>query len=110
MAKNFIHDGRRLVCQAPAGGVLSGAFTVIASLFGVALTTAAAGSNFTLHLGGVWTLPKATGAIAQGAPVYWDATAKVITGTAGSNLKVGVAETAAASADTVMAVRLNAVF
>ena len=110
MAKNFIHDGRRIVCPAPAGGVTSGDFVVIGSMFGVALTTAAAGVNFTLAVGGVWTLPKATGAVTIGAPVYWDATAKNVTTTVGSNQKIGVAEQAAASADTVMTVRLNTTF
>jgi len=107
MAKNFIHDGRRPVMTAPTGGVTSGDLVVIGAVFGVALTSAAAGAQFTLAVGGVWTLPKASGAVTAGAAVYWDATAKNITATAGSNLKVGVAEQAALTADTAMPIRLN---
>jgi len=107
MAKNFIHDGRRLVMTAPAGGVTSGGFAMIGAVFGIALTSAAAGAQFTLAVGGVWTLPKGSGAITAGAAVYWDAAAKAVTTTVGSNQKIGVAEQAALTADTALPIRLN---
>lgn len=107
MAKNHRHQGKRIVCTAPAGGTVSGRLYIVGTMFGVALTSAAAGQPYTIGLGEVWDLPKATGAIAQGATVYWDTTNLNITTTATNNTKVGVAEFAALSADTVLPVRLN---
>lgn len=62
----------------------------------------AAGDIAIVHLKGIWKLPKVAGnAWTQGAPVYWDATARAITGTASTNVLAGYAEVAALTADTV---------
>jgi predicted RecA/RadA family phage recombinase len=107
MAKNYIGQGRRFICTAPSGGVVSGRLYVIGAMFGIALTTAAQGATFQLAIGEAWTLPKASGAITQGAVVYWDSTAGNVTTTVGSNTKIGVAESAAASGDATVQVKLN---
>ncbi|MDQ1079699.1 DUF2190 family protein [Pseudoroseomonas cervicalis] len=107
MATNHRHEGKRIVCTAPAGGVVSGRFYIIGAMFGVALTTAAAGATFVLGLGEVWDLPKATGALTQGAAVYWDGTAGNVTTTSSGNTKIGIVETAALSGDATVAVKLN---
>lgn len=111
MAKNFVHDGRRIPCAAPAGGVVSGRVYAIGQIFGVALTTAAAGETFVLAVGGVWRFARATGtANPAGTVMYWDSTNNRVTATATNNLKIGVVEIDAASGDTDMTVRLNTSF
>jgi predicted RecA/RadA family phage recombinase len=55
-------------------------------------------------------LPKASGAIDQGAAVYWDDSAKVVTTTATDNTRIGAATEDAASAAATVRVRLNGVF
>jgi predicted RecA/RadA family phage recombinase len=52
-------------------------------------------------------MPKATGAINQGALVYWDATAGNVTTTSSGNKRAGKAAAAAASADASVQVLIN---
>lgn len=111
MAKNFIQPGDVLALTAPAGGVVSGGGYVIGALFVVALVSAAAGEAFQGKTCGVFELPKAAAdAIAQGAAVYFDNTAKTVTDTSATGLfKIGVATAAAAGADASVSVRLDGV-
>lgn len=53
----------------------------LAARIGVALEPIAKGDTGTVTLTGVFSMPAATGAIAVGAEVYWDAKAGNITGT-----------------------------
>lgn len=110
MATNYRTDGRRVTCTAPSGGTVSGRLYIVGIMFGIALTAAPAGATYALAIGGVWELPKATGALAQGVVVYWDAANSQVTATASGNTKIGVAETAAASGDSAVTVRLNSSF
>ena len=61
-----------------------------------------------LHISGTFEFPKATGAIAAGADVYFDKTAGNITSTAASNTKAGFTVAAADEADTKVLVKINA--
>lgn len=104
--KNFVrHDGR-LPFTAPAGGVVSGTAYLIGALLVVALFSAAAGAQFTGQVEGVVTLPKASGAVTEGALLYWDNTAKNVTTTPTSNTKIGYALAAQASGDATVQVFL----
>jgi predicted RecA/RadA family phage recombinase len=104
--KNFVRYGGRIPLVAPAGGVVSGLGYLIGALFCVAEASAAAGETFTGQIDDVVTLPKATGALAQGALVYWDNTAKNVTATSAGNTKIGYAAAAQISADTTVQVLL----
>lgn len=90
--RNFKQPGAALDCVAPAGGVVSGVALLIASILIVPAVTAAAGQPYTGYIEGVYELPCATGtAWAQFDVLYWDAAAKRLTTTVGSNTKVGFA-------------------
>lgn len=105
--KNFRHEGRMIPCTAPAGGVVSGAGTKIGDLFGVAATTAPEGEGFELAVDGVYSLPKAAGAIGQGAKVYWSTGGANVTTTASGNTLIGHAAAAALDGSPAVDVRLS---
>lgn len=108
--KNYVQKGDTIALTAPYA-VTSGAGLLVGSIFGVAETAAALGATVEAALVGVFDLAKATGAAwTQGQKIYWDDTAKVCTGTVGTNKLVGVAVLAAASGDAVGRVRLTAAF
>lgn len=108
--KNFVQPGDLMTVAAPAA-VLSGAGVLVGSLFGVAAHDAESGADVTIATTGVFTLPKATGAAwTVGQRLYWDDTAKNVTGTASTNKLIGVAAAAAASGDAIGTVRLTAAF
>jgi predicted RecA/RadA family phage recombinase len=104
--QNFIQVGDQLEVVAPAN-LTSGQGVLIGALFGVATTAALSGAPVVLRMVGVVTQPKATGAIAAGAKVYWDATNSRVTTTATSNTMIGHAARAALSADALAYVRLQ---
>lgn len=81
--------------------------TIVAldAMVGVAGTDIAVGATGSLHVSGVYEMPKSSSsAIAQGAPVYWDGTG--ITGTASTNTPAGYAAAAAGASDTTILVKL----
>lgn len=105
---NYVQPGETLDLTAPTGGVISGQAALFGALFGVASTTAAEGQKLAVKVEGVFALPKATGAgLTEGQKVYWDDTAKNITGTASGNTLIGHAVEAAASGATEAVVRLS---
>jgi predicted RecA/RadA family phage recombinase len=104
--KNYVQRGETVTLIAPAA-VLSGAGVLVGSIFGVAEYTAGSGDEVEVNLVGVFELPKATGAISQGAKVYWDNTAKNVTTTASGNSLIGAAVSAALSGAATVRVRLN---
>ena len=104
--KNYIQEGEVVTLTAPYD-VASGGGALVGSLFGVAMTTVANGAEGEFATEGVFVLPKASGALSQGAKVYWDNTNKVVTGTATGNTLIGCAIRAAASGDATVQVRLN---
>ena len=105
--KNYVRDGDRIPLVAPSGGVVAGTGYLIGALFAVAVASAAEGLEFTGQIEGVVTLPKASGAITQGAALYWDNTAKNVTTTSSGNTKIGHAAAAQALGDTTVKVRLQ---
>lgn len=104
--KTYVQVGDVLDLVAPSGGVIGGVLYVIGKIAAVAAATVAEGETFAGVVEGVVSLPKATGAITQGATVYWDATAGNVTTTATSNTKIGYATAAQASGDTTVNVKL----
>lgn len=107
--KNFVQAGNVLSVTTPVGGLVSGAGCLVGALFGVASLTTAQGETNELALTGVFTLPKTSGAVAQGARLYWDAGAARLTTTAEGNSLVGTAMQAAAAGTGTVAIRLNGV-
>lgn len=89
----------------PGSAVEAGDVVVQASLIGVATEDIAASALGSLAVTGNFTFPKSTGsstAIAAGTNLYWNAGSEVVTSTAGSNKRLGVAAAAATdSASTV---------
>lgn len=107
--KNFVQPGDVVTLPAPAGGIQSGQPFAFGGLFGVAAYSAVAGYDVETQLVGVFDLPKGGGAISVGAKVYWDATNKVVTGTATNNALIGVCTAAAGAPAVTVRVRLNGV-
>ena len=108
MAKNYVQPGKVLDLAAPYQRN-AGEGALIGNLFGVALNTVANGAVGQFATEGVWTLAKATGAAwTVGQLLYWDNSAKNVTGTSTSNFRIGAATVAAASGDTTGTLRLNA--
>ncbi|ABB56767.1 DUF2190 family protein [Synechococcus elongatus] len=106
--KNYTQPGHTIPLIAPYD-VASGGGALIGTLFGVAATAVTSGQEGEFVTVGVYELPKATGVINQGAKVYWDNTAKVVTTTASGNSLIGAAIKAAGSSDAIAVVRLNGV-
>jgi len=106
MAKNFIHEGKILNYTAGAN-IASGQFVLIGTIGGVAIAAIANGATGAVQIQGVFSVPKASGAVTQGAKLYWDATNSVLTTTASGNTIVGVAAAAAQSGDATAQILLN---
>lgn len=107
--KNFLGHSNDQMLTAPVA-VASGGGALIGAIFGVAKVNIAQGQRGPFCLTGKFEFPKDANAIAEGARVYWDNTAKVMTATANGNTLVGVATLAALAATTTVHVRLNALF
>ncbi|MGH6866085.1 MAG: DUF2190 family protein [Methyloceanibacter sp.] len=95
--KSFLQPGDVVPLIAPEGGVLSGQPILVGSIFGVAAYDAAEGDEVEAQVVGVFELPKASGAITQGALIYFDADPGVLTATATDNVLIGAATEAAAT-------------
>src|SRR3974390_2875721 len=103
--KNFVQEGDVLTVTA-AAAVSGGDVVIIGDLAGIACTDAAIDESVEVNMEGVYTLPKAAGAVTQGAKLYWDSENKVVTTTAGSNAALGHAAYAADAAGPTVQVRL----
>jgi predicted RecA/RadA family phage recombinase len=106
MATNFVQEGNALNYTSGAD-IDSGDFVLIGAIGGVATTDIANGKTGSVRIKGVFNVPKASGAVTQGAKLYWDSTNKVLTTTASGNTIVGVAAAAAASGDAAVQILLN---
>ena len=103
---NYIQKGDLLDVVAPTGGVVSGQLIAVGALVGVAQTTATAGNVFAFLVTGVVSVPKATGAIAQGDKLYFDPIAFNITETSTGNILAGHAAAAALAGDAFVSLLL----
>lgn len=107
MAKTFLQPGEYLTVTAPAGGVSSGDPVLIGSLFGIALTDAAAGASVELATTGVWSVPKVSAqAWSAGAAIYFDDSAGKATTVSTDNTFIGIATAAAANPTSTGTVKL----
>lgn len=108
MSKGFVQDGDVLTLTAPYA-VQSGGGALVGAIFGVALAAVANGARGEFMVNGVHDIPKATGAVSEGAKIYWDNTNKVVTATASGNTLIGAAVQAQVSGDATARVRLGIV-
>lgn len=116
MSKNFKQHGEVMPLVVSGAALASGQVVVTGSLVGVSIGAYEIGDTAQVALEGVFDIPKATGAIAHGAPVYFDADGDPIGGTAGTgaatataaaNRLVGYAFEAATSGDATVAVLIG---
>jgi predicted RecA/RadA family phage recombinase len=118
MATNFVCNGETLTYANAGAAIASGAPLLVGVRLGVALGDIAATSGTgEVAVSGVFAVRKVTGAITQGALLYWDADANPVEGTAGSgaltttatdNTLAGFAYAAAASGAATVQIKLNA--
>lgn len=95
--KNFIQTGEIIEVTAPYD-VASGGGVLVGSIFGFAVTSAVSGAKVNIKRKGVFEHAKTSAqAWTQGASLYWDNTAKVLTTTASGNTLVGAAALPAAN-------------
>jgi predicted RecA/RadA family phage recombinase len=66
MATNYVQEGKTLNYTAGAD-ITSGQFVLIGTIGGVAKTDIVSGKTGAVHVCGVFSLPKASGAVTQGA-------------------------------------------
>ncbi|PIQ84655.1 MAG: hypothetical protein COV75_01060 [Candidatus Omnitrophica bacterium CG11_big_fil_rev_8_21_14_0_20_63_9] len=107
MATNYVQEGKALNYTPSGADVASGDLVIIGTIAGVAKTDIADGETGAVHICGVFSLPKASGAVTQGAKLYWSSTNSNVTTTASGNTLIGVAAAAAASGDASIPVLLN---
>jgi len=107
MATNYVQEGKALDYTPSGADVASGDFVLIGTIGGVAKTAIADGKTGAVHICGVFSVAKASGAVTQGARLYWNSTNSNLTTTASGNTIVGVAAEAAASGDATVKLLLN---
>lgn len=110
MAKNYVQEGCIIPWTNSTGSaVASGAPVAVGLLgMGIALVDIANGAIGSVQVEGVFQLPKAAGAIAQGSPVYWDpVNGYCVNAAAVGCWFLGFAAEAAGSSDTTVNVALE---
>ncbi len=111
MAKNHVRDGDTITWINNTAAVVNSGDPVLvgSTMLAVALESIEIGASGELATEEVWTLPKdATVSVAQGAALYWNAINKNLTTVSTSNTYAGYAWAAAATADTTVQIKLNA--
>jgi predicted RecA/RadA family phage recombinase len=109
MIAKYVQRGHE-IDFTPDTDVAAGDVVIIGDLAGIAKLDIKAGTLGALALVGVFDIPKATGegtAIAAGTIVFWDATDKVVTATAGENKYLGKTVIASTDADAHARVVIN---
>jgi predicted RecA/RadA family phage recombinase len=109
MATNYIQDGKILNYTPSGSSVVAGAVVVMGNIAGIALTDIADGATGAVQIKGIFSLPKAAGAITLGTKLYWDSGNSNLTTIASGNTVIGVAASAQTSADTNVNLLLNVV-
>jgi predicted RecA/RadA family phage recombinase len=106
MMKNFIQEGKTIEVTASGSAIASGDLVVVGDMVGVSAVDIADGETGTVWLMGVYEAPKASPlVINQGDTLYFDGTE--LTKTATGNSFAGYAHADAASADSVVLVKLS---
>jgi len=100
-------QGDCLIDHTPSSAVAAGGVVVLNDLVTVAPRPIAANALGAVAIEGVFSMPKASGAIGQGALVYWDSTNSNITTTSSGNKRAGKAAAAALSGDATVQVIIN---
>jgi predicted RecA/RadA family phage recombinase len=103
---DYYADGD-LVDYTPSSAVSAGDVVMLNDLITVAVRPIPANKLGAVAVEGVFKIAKASGAIGQGAIVYWDAGASNITTTSSGNKRAGKAAEAAASGDATVKVLIN---
>jgi predicted RecA/RadA family phage recombinase len=107
--RNVVQDGFILTLTA-SRAVTSGQGMLRGNLFGVALADTANGVAGEFAVGaGVFNLPKAAQAMAEGVTLYWDNTAFNVTTTVGTNKLIGYCATVGGVASGVPTVDVRLV-
>lgn len=108
MAKNYIQPGE-VLDHVAAAAIISGQVVLLGLRIGVALGNAAIGATVAVQVKGVFNLPKVTAnVVTQGALLYWDNTAKLLTTVPTANTLAGYATAAASGTATTVNISLNA--
>jgi predicted RecA/RadA family phage recombinase len=105
--KNWVQDGSVIAITA-AAAIKSGDGVLCGSIFGVAATDAAIGDTVQIQVEGVFALPKAAVAMAQGARAYWNTSTKIVVAAVGTGIcSIGAVTEAAGSSAPSVRVRLD---
>jgi predicted RecA/RadA family phage recombinase len=105
--KNYVALGRVLTVLASTAAIVSGALVKVGDMVGVAAVDIPQNDSGSVHVTGVYEVPKTAGfAAAQGSKLYLDAATGSLVATATGNAFAGHAYEAAASGDTTVRVRL----
>ena len=116
---NYIQPGDTITVKAPYAVVSGAGMKVGVGMFAVASIDAALNDIIEGATEGVFDLAKDASTFADGALVYWDDTAKKVTTTVATNVKIGVAALiqpdgssalGGVSGDATARVRLNGSF
>ena len=107
MSTNFIEKGEVLNYTAATKDIASGELIIIGSIAGVAKTDIAVGETGSVHITGVYSLPKAADSITQGSKVYWNTTHKNATTNKTDATLIGIATNNTISSDEFIHVLLN---
>lgn len=104
--RNYVQKGENLTIPAPIA-VASGDVLVVGDLHGIVAGDAAEDEPCDLVTVGVFALPKVgADSFDVGDPVYFDSATKLVTSTATSNTKIGVAVKIAVSASATVETKL----
>lgn len=107
MLAEFVQNGISLdYTNAGETAIAAGDVVAIGTKVGIAGCDIPAGETGAITVEGVFNFPKASGAITQGAAVYWNADDKQAS--ASGDLQCGYCAADAAADDEVVAVKINA--
>ena len=112
----FLYSSEDAVDYTPAAAVTGGDVVVSGGIVGISATDLAASEKGALQIEGIYQVPKTTGAMVAGQPVYWNPTGTPDSGDAssgaanqtGNGTYMGIAVQAQASGDNTCLVILNA--
>ena len=107
MYARYVQKGEA-IDHMPETAVAAGDVVVVGNLTGIARLDIPAGVLGALALTGVYDVAKATGTVAAGTPLYWNAANKKASSIATGNPYLGKAVRAAGASDETVRVLLNA--